>query len=117
LNNVALPTSWPSGAATTLYARKFFTVPSGGAAVTIKLAIDNDVQVFLDGMDITATNDQDAVPAVGGLLIHDGCPTQNSFTFTTSVLSAGTHLLAIRAFDRGSSSYFDAEITLAPVIF
>ena len=111
LNLAGVSTSWPSSESTNLRVRKFFTLAAAGT-VTIGVAIDNDLQVFLDGVDISASNQLAQAP-VGGLLVHDGCPEQDSFTFTTS-LSAGTHLLAIRGFDRGTSSYLDVRVTAAP---
>lgn len=95
-------TSWPAGN-TTLYVRKNFLL-TAAATVRIAVAIDNDVQIFVDGVDVGP-----------GLLIHDGCPTQGSI-FRDVALSAGTHVLAFRAVDRGGSSYFDAAVTVVPPI-
>jgi hypothetical protein len=112
LNNAGFSTSWPPSGSTFLYARKTFTLATA-ASVRIGVAIDNDVQVFLDGVDISASNEQNAAPD-GGLLLHEGCPTTDSFTFVTAALSAGPHIVAFRARDRGVSSYFDASVTISP---
>lgn len=93
-------TNWPAGS-TTLYARKTISLPSA-TTVQISVAIDNDVQIYVDGVDIGP-----------GLLTHGGCPTEGSFVRTLS-LSAGSHVIAFRAVDTGGSSYFDAEIIVSP---
>lgn len=115
LNTAGFNTAWPPAANTFLYARKTFAVTSP-TQVQIAVAIDNDVQVFLDGADISSTNGQGAVPSTDplpslGLLLHENCPTQGSFTFITTLLPVGSHTVAFRARDRGTSSYFDARVT------
>ena len=99
-------TAWPSpqavGVNSNLYLRRDVFVSEPGT-ISVAVAIDNDIQVWVDGNQITP-----------GLTTHEGCPTLNSFTFSASGLSAGVHKIAIRALDRGSeggSSYFDASIT------
>jgi hypothetical protein len=91
-------TAWPAGT-TTLYARRTIALPAA-TSIQISIAIDNDVQVFVDGVDVGP-----------GLLVHEDCPTQGSFIRTVS-LAAGSHVVAFRAVDRGGSSYFDAAITV-----
>ena len=81
--------------------RRSFTAPYGGT-ITVGVAIDNDVQVFLDGVDISL-----------GVVTHEGCPTLDSYTFTR-IVSAGPHTLAIRGIDRGDQAYLDARVSLAP---
>ncbi len=92
-------TSWPSGN-TSLYLRRNFSLEEA-ATVRIGVAVDNDVEIYVDGVDVGP-----------GLLVHDNCPTLDSFVRTVP-LSAGVHQVAIRAVDRGGSSYFDASITIA----
>ena len=94
-------TSWPAGI-TELYLRRNVVAPVDGT-ITISVAIDNDIQVWVDGVLRSGSNP----------VVHDGCPTQGSSTFTAPV-SAGVHTIAIRAIDRGGSSYFDASVTFAP---
>ncbi len=98
-------TNTPWAPNTMLYARKNIALTSAGM-LQISVAIDNDVQIFVDGNDIG-----------GGLISHDGCPTQGSIVRTTPTLPAGTHVIAFRAVDRGGSTYFDAEIMVAPPSF
>jgi hypothetical protein len=104
-------TSWPaaSDGAVQLLLRKAF---SGTAQnVQIQVPVDNDVQVFVNGIDITAsggTVDED------GFLEHEGCADpEHPFVFTidNSHLNAAGNWLVIRARDRGVVSYVDARIT------
>jgi len=104
-------TTWqnvPSGTSYMLL-RKSFTLPAwwtGG--VTIGIAIDNDFQAFVDGVNVTPTN----VPtynATTGFVSHENCATQDSFTFPANV-NGGNHILAIRARDRGTAAYVDTRV-------
>ena len=98
--------------------RKSFTTPYAGV-VTIKLRIDNDAKVYIDGEEITSTGGPVAANSKLGLVgtesfwVHDNCATDNAPSFT-HVTTAGNHLLAIRARDRGGDSFVDAAISLAP---
>ena len=68
----------------------------------MRVAIDNDVQVFLNGQDISR-----------GLRTHEGCPSNDSFVFTApdTLLVAGANLLAVRGRDRGGLCYLDVQVT------
>ena len=99
LNGAGLATTWPRE--TTLLLRRVVGVPAP-ATLRIDVAVDNDVQVFVDGNDVS-----------GGLREHEGCPTRGSFTFTAPV-SAGNHLIAVRGRDRGVSTYLDVEVAILP---
>jgi hypothetical protein len=81
--------------------RKQFILDAIPQTLTISVAIDNDIQVFMNGQDVS-----------GGVRIHEGCATRNTFFFNVppSVLKAGSNLLAVRAIDRGSESYVDVQI-------
>lgn len=101
LNNATyIKTDWALG--TDILLRKEFNLPAGATNLNVGVAIDNDVQVFLNGQDIS-----------GGLRIHDGCPSRDSFVFSApdGILEAGTNLLAVRGHDRGGSSYLDVQVT------
>ncbi len=104
LNAAVLPTSWPASESTYLYARRTFALLAP-ATVRIGIAIDNDVQVYVDGVDVS-----------DGLRVHEDCPSLDSFIFDVPLL-AGSHILAIRALDRGVSSYLDAKVTFLPPSF
>lgn len=115
LNAAGFNTPWAPSASTFLYARKTIAL-TAPAQLYIGVAIDNDVQVFVGGVDISGTNQQgvapNSTPGAGfGLLPHEGCPTLDSFTFVTGVLPPGSHVIAFRALDRGISSYFDARVS------
>lgn len=107
-------TNDPTGANQTYFLlRKSFTLPDSLTSGTIHVgvAVDNDVQVFLDGTNITSGAD------VTGFADHGGCPTQDSFIFSEPVTAltasaSGTHLLAIMARDDGGTSYIDAQVTV-----
>jgi hypothetical protein len=100
---------------TDILLRKTFVVPAGATNVKVVVAIDNDVQVFVNGVDITAS----AGPAAlaDGFQRHGGCAELDSFVFTVpnEILLSGSNLVAIRARDRGGISYADVQvIALAP---
>jgi hypothetical protein len=90
-----------------------------GPSVQIGVAIDNDIQIFLNSVDVTAMG----TPGPGvsahydGLkyLIHDGCATADSYVITLPGTSFHTgttpNVLAIRARDRGAESYVDVRLS------
>ncbi|MBV9329506.1 MAG: hypothetical protein JO352_37870 [Chloroflexi bacterium] len=103
-NNLGCPltaqTFWPGN--DDLLLRRQFTLPLGATNLRVSVAIDNDIQLFLNGTDISR-----------GLIDHGGCATRDSFVFTApdSVLLPGaTNLLAVRARDTGDVSYVDLEV-------
>lgn len=93
-------TVWPAD--TDLLIRRRITLPAGARTLQVRVAIDNDVQVFLNEQDIS-----------GGLRTHNECPSRDSFVFTApdSLLLPGQNLLAVRAHDRGIWTYFDMAVT------
>jgi hypothetical protein len=94
-------TTWPLS--TDLLLRKTFTLPPGASSVKVAVAIDNDVQVFVNGVDIS-----------GGLQMHEFCAERDSFIFPVpdAILNVGTsNVLAVRARDRGPCcDYVDVEV-------
>jgi len=101
LNNPGdVRTEWP--VETDLLVRKTFELPVGTTDVVVYVAVDNDVQVFINGYDVS-----------DGLQTHEECPSLNSFSFAVpdSLLQVGTNLLAVRARDRGGLAYLDLEVT------
>jgi hypothetical protein len=101
LNNpVDVRTPWPVG--TDILLRKEFNLPTSATRVNVSVAIDNDVQVFVNGHDIS-----------GGLREHEGCASRGSFTFTAgpALVHSGANLLAVRARDRGAISYTDFQVS------
>jgi parallel beta-helix repeat protein len=107
-NSTYVKTPWTAN--TDMLIRKHFNLPGGARNLRIHVAVDNDVQVFINGVDVSV-----------GLQTHDGCATRESFVFTVSdqVLLAGDNVLAVRGRDRGNTTYLDVELTadLPTVIF
>jgi hypothetical protein len=121
-NQLFLNPVWPSfaqpastgnldtDASTIFLMRHWFFVPANwSTSLQIGVAVDNDVEVFVNGTPIT--------PA-GQFVIHEGCATQDAaglvFAIPSGVLTlGGSNLLAIRARDRGGDSYIDARLSLA----
>jgi hypothetical protein len=87
--------------------------------VQIGVAIDNDIQIFLNGADITS---QGTIAAGASeyydgsqFLIHEGCAAQDSYVITLPLSSFHTgtspNVLAVRARDRGGESYVDLRVS------
>lgn len=93
-------TPWPLN--TDILIRKHFSLTTGATNVRVSVAVDNGVQVFLNGHDIS-----------GGLRLHDFCATRDAFTFSApdAVLKAGDNVLAVRGHDRGVADYLDVQVT------
>ncbi|HWA56220.1 MAG TPA: hypothetical protein VG692_03145 [Gemmatimonadales bacterium] len=94
--------------------RRTFLVPTGWTGgLTVRVAVDNDMQVFVNGVDVTPSGG--AATLYDGFQIHDGCAEQPDRTFTvpaSAVLPGGTNVIAVRARDRGKTSYADLEVRL-----
>jgi len=93
-------TLWDVG--TDILLRKTFTLPATVSNVKVAVAIDNDVQVFINGVDIS-----------GGLQIHEFCAERDSLIFpvpATILHFGGINVLAVRARDRGGDTYVDVEV-------
>ncbi len=94
-----ITTAWTPN--TDILVRKTLLLPRGTTNLQVRVAIDNDVQVFINGYDIS-----------GGLRTHEGCAARDTYTFTApdSILRAGDNLLAVRGRDRGVEAYLDATV-------
>jgi hypothetical protein len=99
----------------------FFVPTDWTSDIVIGVAIDNDIQIFLNGTDIT---NQGTVAAgssayydTSQFLIHEGCATQDSYVITLHVSSFHTgnspNVLAVRARDRGDEDYVDLRVSPA----
>ena len=93
---------------TYLFARRVFY--SANTSDPIRLALDNDIRVWVNGVEVTsqatvvggsATIDQD------GFLLKEGCAMTNQVQI--SVPRTGINVIAVLARDRGVASYFDAS--------
>jgi hypothetical protein len=100
-------------ASTIFLLRKTFFVPANWSHdLRVGIAIDNDIEVFVNGTPITATTGSGAPVFV----VHEGCAAQDAagfvFTVPQSLLVPGSqNVLAIRARDRGGESYVDARLS------
>ncbi len=84
--------------------RRDFFVPAGTSEVSIAMKIDNDIRVFLNGVELT-----------DGPRTHEGCAETNLLTPLTvegSPLVVGVNQLAVLGVDRGTESYVDVQVTL-----
>jgi len=99
-NSNDVKTVWPAN--TDILVRKSFVLPPGAHNLQVRVLIDNDVDVFLNGHGIGSAN-------------HDYCPDLFSeyfdFTASDTYLVAGTNLLAVRGKDRGDVRYLDMQVT------
>jgi hypothetical protein len=98
---------------TTMLLRRDVFIPANTTSATIDVRIDNDVQVFVNGFDVS-----------GGLVQHENCADiqpPGPFTVSASAgpASANAPLVAgqvnkifIRGVDRGVQSFLDVKMTL-----
>ncbi len=89
---------------TDMLLRREVTLGSG-EFLKVGVAIDNDVQVWVNGVDISGGMQQSE-----DLAVHD----RFIFSAPPSVSQVGTNLVAIRAHDRGGADFIDARIISAP---
>ena len=95
-------TSW-SGAAE-LVAQRTIAVPANATRLTISLAVADDVQVAVNGTNLT-----------GDYAIDNACPTrgQLSFDVPAALFTNGvSNTITLRARSRGALSYLDAEVSV-----
>jgi uncharacterized repeat protein (TIGR01451 family) len=93
-------TEWPVG--TDILVRKRFSAPAGASNLKVWAAIDNDIQIFINGRDIT-----------GGVKVHEYCTRldRDVYDIPQDALVPGDNLIAVRARDRGVVSYLDIRVT------
>jgi hypothetical protein len=113
-NGLATP-STPWSPSTNLLARRDVYVPPGVTSATISVLIDNDIQVFVNGFDVS-----------NGLQAHENCAnlsppgpfvvnaSTNAPTASIPLQAGVVNKIAILAADRGGQSFLDAKITFAP---
>ncbi|MDH3251527.1 MAG: hypothetical protein OEM41_01980, partial [Ignavibacteria bacterium] len=91
---------WPSSREVLL--RKHVNLPAGTRNVTVGVALDNGVQVFFNGVDIS-----------GGIKIHNDCAGPDNFVFNVpdNVLRTGDNVLAVRGNWQSSKNYLDVRVT------
>lgn len=115
-------TTWPID--TDILVRKTIATSAAGT-MTIDVRIDNDVQVWLDGVNITASagpysttaNTNRVVDGAAGAaddwFVHGDCADAGNPVFSASV-GAGSHVLAVRGADYGVISHLDVRVTFVP---
>jgi hypothetical protein len=93
-------TQWPGY--TELVVRRWIQLTGTESDLRIDIAIDNDIEIYFNEVNIT-----------GGLTSHEGCANDNLLTFTipASQLRPGQNLLAMHARDRGTESALDVHLT------
>ncbi len=99
-NPANVKTIWPSNR--DVLVRKHFYLPPGASNVKVNLALDNDAQVWMNGVDISA-----------GMKHHYDCASPNDYVFSVpaSVLKVGDNLIAFRGKWHNSLSYVDIQVT------
>jgi hypothetical protein len=105
-------TEWPG--LTDLLLRRRFDLPAAAGGVQVRVAIDDAVQVFVNGVDITTTGEPNQLQ--GGFQQNNGCAERDAFVFSVpdALLHPGSNLLAIRARDVGAVSHVDLRVTAGP---
>jgi hypothetical protein len=89
----------------------FFLPASWNQALQIGIAVDNDVEVFVNGTPLTVA--ADGVTPV--FLTHEGCAAPDEFVLDIPqnlLVTGGTNLVAIAGNDRGGQAYLDARVSL-----
>jgi len=114
-NDGSIHTPWSNATVPTdMLLRKTFALPSWWSApISVRVAIDNDIQVFVNGHNETPLASSGFDPSTG-FVTHEGCATLDSFTFSVpagDLVLGGNNLLAIRARDRGTIAYVDARVS------
>ncbi|HUI10972.1 MAG TPA: hypothetical protein VL221_11640, partial [Bacteroidota bacterium] len=98
---------WP--ASQDMLVRRHFTVPAGALNVKVALALENQVQVFLNGTDIS-----------GGVRDGDSCAAPGTFVFSVpaSLVKTGDNVIALHGIYEVNSDdpyyrsgYLDVQIT------
>ena len=93
----------PDSLATEILLRRSFFLPEDATNVAVRIAIDNDVQVFVNDVELT-----------DGIETHEGCATPDSNILSVDdgdLTATGVNLLVVRAIDRGVMGYVDARVT------
>lgn len=93
------PTTWNVN--TDMLIRREFTIGHSFTDVKVGVWIDNDVQVWINGVDVS-----------GGMKTSGGCAIPDRYVFTVpgGVASQGTNLLAVRGHDYGGVAYLDVRV-------
>jgi hypothetical protein len=100
---------------TDVFVTKSIVVPAAGT-LTATIFIDNDVRVWVDGVERTNSvpaSSAGAFNATSQFWQHEGCADVGPAVLSIPV-TAGTHSLSLWARDRGAVGYLDVKIVLNP---
>ncbi len=99
--NASIVTEWPNY--TDLLVRRSIQLCPGASGLEIEAAIDNDIQVFFNGVDIS-----------NGMVEHELCAeygaAESTFAVPDALLQIGENVLAVRARDREVISFLDLTV-------
>jgi RHS repeat-associated protein len=114
-----------------LFIRRHFNVPPGTTNLSMGFTVDNDAQVYINGILITPSNvvqfttsdaayppsyTSDPGSSSYSFFTHEECPTYDDITLNgiyTNIWHTNDNLLAVCAFDEGGlGCYFDTQIRL-----
>jgi RHS repeat-associated protein len=101
--------------------RRHFIVPPGTTNLAMGFTVDNNAQIFINGMTVSngvityaGSFDPDT-----GWFYHENCPNFDDMVITnvdSSLWHEGDNLLAVRVQDEGALSFFDSRIAINSVI-
>jgi hypothetical protein len=93
-------TAWAQN--TDMLLRRTIQLPPGTTGVTVGVAIDNGVQVFMNGTDVS-----------GGIQQPGGCTFQDHATYAVpdGLLLPGPNLLAVRGQGAGDPNFLDVRVS------
>jgi len=82
--------------------QKSVILPPGTTHLVVAGAIDNDIDIIVNGHDIT-----------GGKTIHDFCAYRDNFSYPAldAYLVPGINVITIKAYDRGVVNLLDVHVT------
>jgi hypothetical protein len=109
------PTNDDQAASTIFLMRGTFFLPANWTTpLQVGVAVDNDVEVFINGTQLTPPAGASVSPQ--GFATHEGCAAADAFVFNIPqnlLVTDGVNLneIAIRARDRGGESYIDARVS------
>jgi hypothetical protein len=82
------------------------------SSIQFNLAIDNDLELFLNGIQVNLSGlTYNELPGGGGEYYRDGQPLPVSGFLPSQDLQAGVNTIDVIAVDRGGGTYFDMNIT------
>jgi hypothetical protein len=96
---------------TDIFVTKRFIAPTAGS-LTITVRIDNDLRIWVDGVEKTNAVPASSNGAYGsGWWVHDNCADVGPAVLTLPV-TAGAHTISLQGHDRGAVGYLDMNIVL-----